>query len=129
MRTALLLLLVATVPAVRADETWWSFKPLAKPVVPAKSGANPIDTFIAAKLRDKGLSPAPPADKRTLIRRAYFDLLGLPPTPEEIDAFLKDNSPDAYDKLVDRLLSSPHYGERMARLWMDLVHFAETHGH
>ena len=77
----------------------------------------------------KGLDPAPEADRRTLIRRLSFDLTGLPPTPEEVDAFVADDRPDAYERLVDRLLASPHYGERWARHWMDLVHFAETHGH
>jgi hypothetical protein len=122
---ALLAVLVA-VPA-SADETWWSFKPLARPAVP--DARNPIDGFIRAKLREKGLSPAPEADRRTLARRLYFDLIGLPPTPEQIDAFLKDTRPDAYERLVDSLLASPHYGERWARHWMDVVHFAETHGH
>ncbi|HJZ56989.1 MAG TPA: DUF1549 and DUF1553 domain-containing protein [Gemmataceae bacterium] len=133
IRSALpLALLTAAVPAVRANDTWWSFKPIAKPAAPATDprwGRNPIDAFVLAKLHDRGLSPAPEADRRTLIRRLTFDLIGLPPTLEEIDAFLKDTSPDAYEKLVDRLLASPHYGERWARHWMDVVHFAETHGH
>ncbi|MBY0512419.1 MAG: DUF1549 and DUF1553 domain-containing protein, partial [Gemmataceae bacterium] len=127
-RAALVVLLLAAVPAVRADETWWSYRPVTRPVVPA-GRANPIDAFVAAKLGEKGLSQAPEADRRTLIRRLTFDLTGLPPTPEEVAAFLADTSPDSYEKLVDRLLASPHYGERMARQWMDVVHFAETHGH
>ena len=90
---------------------------------------NPIDAFILAKLEEKKLQPAPEADRRTLIRRLSFDLLGLPPTADELARYLQDRSPDAYEQLVDRLLSSPHYGERWARHWMDLVHFAETHGH
>ena len=90
---------------------------------------NPIDAFVLAKLKEKNLRPAPEADRRTLIRRLSFDLLGLPPSPEEVARFLGDRSPDAYERLVDRLLASPHYGERWARHWMDLVHFAETHGH
>ena len=130
---SLLLILLLAVPSVRAEETWWSFRPLTRPTVPAsrepKPGANPIDAFVLAKLREQKLSPAPEADKRTLVRRVYFDLIGLPPTPDEVDAFLKDTAADAYEKLVDRLLASPHYGERQARQWMDLVHFAETHGH
>src|SRR5207237_991724 len=77
----------------------------------------------------KGLSPAPPADKRTLLRRVTFDLIGLPPTPAEIDAYLRDDSPRAFERVVDRLLASPHYGERWGRHWLDLVRFAETHGH
>ena len=106
---------------------WWSFKPVKRPAVPA--GDNPVDHFIRTKLRDKGLSPSPEADRRTLIRRLYFDLIGLPPTPEEVDAFVTDTAPDAYEKLVDRLLASPHHGERWARHWLDVVHFGETHGY
>jgi cytochrome c553 len=112
----------------------WSFQPVKRPAVP-KPGTrysvlrNPIDAFLLSKLGDKGLEFAPPADKRTLIRRVYFDLIGLPPTPAEIDAFLKDNSPEAYEKVVDRLLASPHYGERWGRHWLDLARYAETHGH
>ncbi len=111
----------------------WSLQLLHKPAVPAvKSPAwvrNPLDAFILARLEQKGLTPAPPADKRSLLRRVTFDLIGLPPTPEEIDAFLKDESADAFEKVVDRLLASPRHGERWARHWMDVVHFAETHGH
>ena len=82
-----------------------------------------------AKLREaKGLKLSPPADKRTLIRRATYDLTGLPPTPEEVDAFLKDTAPDAFAKVVDRLLASPHYGERWGRHWLDLVRYADTAG-
>ena len=103
---------------------WWSFKPLGR-----DAKRSTIDEFIAAKLRDNGLSPSPVADRRTLIRRLSFDLLGLPPTPDEIAAFEKDAAPDAYEKLVDRLLASPHYGERWARHWLDVVHFGETHGY
>ena len=101
----------------------WSLKPVVKPTT-----HNSIDAFIAAKLAEKGLTPSPPADKRTLIRRATFDLTGLPPTPEEIDAFLKDTSADAFEKLVDRLLASPAYGERWGRHWLDLVRYADTAG-
>jgi hypothetical protein len=113
---------------------WWSFKPLKKPAIPTINNPqltphNSIDNFILAKLSDKGLSPSPEADRRTLIRRLYFDLIGLPPTPDEIDAFLKDTAPEAYEKLVDKLLASPHYGERWARHWLDVVHFGETHGY
>jgi mono/diheme cytochrome c family protein len=112
---------------------WWSFKPLKKPDVPVsgdpKWSANRIDHFILAKLGDKGLSPSPQGDRRTLIRRLYFDLIGLPPSPEEVDAFAKDTTPDAYEKLVDKLLASPRFGERWARHWLDVVHFGETHGY
>jgi hypothetical protein len=90
---------------------------------------NPIDQFVVARLAQHQLTPAPPCSRRTLIRRLYFDLIGMPPTPEEVAAFVADESPSAYERLVDRLLASPRYGERWARHWMDLVHFAETHGH
>lgn len=113
---------------------WWSFRPLRRPAVPDVGlaqwpVANPIDAFILAKLKDKRLSPSPQADRRTLLRRLYFDLIGLPPTPEEVEDFLRDDAPDAYEKRVDRLLASPHYGERWARHWLDVVHFGETHGY
>jgi hypothetical protein len=114
---------------------WWSLSPLRKPAVPAlgaRSAAwarTPIDAFVAAKLGEHGFHPSPEADRRTLIRRLSFDLTGLPPRPEEVERFVSDNTPAAYERLVDRLLSSPAYGERWARHWMDVVHFAETHGH
>jgi hypothetical protein len=112
----------------------WAYRPLRKPLPPAVARLRaevrtPIDAFIQAQLAEHGLEMAPPADRRTLLRRVYFDLVGLPPTPEEIDAFLADPAPDAYERVVDRLLASPHYGERWARHWMDVVHYAETHGH
>ncbi|HZV07178.1 MAG TPA: PSD1 and planctomycete cytochrome C domain-containing protein [Gemmataceae bacterium] len=111
----------------------WAYQPLRDSPIPAIKDRNwirtPIDAFVLAKLEAKGLTPSPPADRRTLLRRVSFDLLGLPPTPEEMEAFLADRSPDAYEKVVDRLLASPHYGERWARHWMDVIHFAETHGH
>jgi hypothetical protein len=114
---------------------WWSLRPLTRPAVPPVPPAmagwarTPIDHFILAKLAEGGLRPSPEADRRTLIRRLYFDLIGLPPSPEEVAEFLDDRAPDAYERLVDRLLASPHYGERWARHWMDVIHFAETHGH
>ncbi|GIW92242.1 MAG: cytochrome c [Pirellulaceae bacterium] len=118
------------------DETeWWSLRPLRSPAVPAIADADrewvrtPIDAFVAAELRRRGLEPSPPADRRTLIRRLYFDLLGLPPPPEEVEAFLADPDPLAYERLVERLLASPHYGERWARHWLDVVHYADTHGY
>ncbi len=108
---------------------FWSFAPLAcvePPKVPdAKS---PVDAFIRAKLQEKGLTSAPPADKRTLIRRATFDLTGLPPTPQEVDAFLADTSPEAFDKVIERLLASPHYGERWGRHWLDVARYADSNG-
>ena len=88
----------------------------------------PIDAFVLAKLESKGLKPSPQADRRTLIRRLSFDLLGLPPTPEEVAAFVADPDPAAYEKLVDRYLASPHYGERWAGHWLDIAHYADTHG-
>jgi hypothetical protein len=111
----------------------WSFQPLKRPPLPVvKNKAwvqSPIDAFILAKLEAKGLTPAPPADRRTLLRRVTYDLIGLPPTPAEIEAFVNDHSANAYEKVVDRLLASPQYGERWARHWLDLVRFAETDGH
>ncbi len=111
----------------------WSFQPLADAAPPEVSDEawirTPVDRFILAGLAAHGLSPAPPADRATLLRRVTFDLTGLPPTPEEITAFLADDSPAAYAKVVDRLLASPRYGERWARHWLDLVRFAETYGH
>jgi mono/diheme cytochrome c family protein len=112
---------------VAEAKKWWSFQPVKRPEVP-KGRANPIDVFITAQLEAKGLSLSPPADKRTLIRRATYDLTGLPPTPQEVDAFLKDTSPDAFAKVVDRLLASPAYGERWGRHWLDLVRYADTAG-
>jgi mono/diheme cytochrome c family protein len=115
--------------------TWWSLAPLVRPAVPRPDpgGAawvrNPVDAFVLARLRDKGLRPSPEADRRTLIRRLSFDLLGLPPAPAEVEAFVADPDPRAYEKLVDRYLASPRHGERWARHWLDVVHFGETHGY
>jgi mono/diheme cytochrome c family protein len=106
----------------------WSLQPLAKPPVPAGS-AHPIDAFVRAKLAEKVLQPSPEADRRTLLRRVTYDLTGLPPTPEEVEAFARDTDPRAYEKTVDRLLASPRYGERWARHWLDTVHFADSHGY
>lgn len=89
---------------------------------------NPIDAFVLSKLRKEDLRPAPKASRATLIRRVTFDLTGLPPAPAEFDAFLRDTSPKAYEKVVDRLLASPHYGERWAQHWLDVVRFAESDG-
>jgi len=114
---------------------WWSFQPLQKPAIPTiekslqSSVRNPIDNFIFEKQKELGLRPSAEADRRTLIRRLTYDLHGLPPTPEEIDAFINDKSPRAYEKLVDRLLASPRYGERWARHWLDVVHYGDTHGY
>jgi hypothetical protein len=126
---------VATV----AQKTWtdsskkhWAWQPVKKPVVPEVQNKDwcqtPIDNFILAKLEEKNLKPNPLTDKRALIRRATFDLLGLPPTPEEIQDFLNDKSPDAFAKVVDRLLASPHYGERWGRHWLDVARYSDTKG-
>ncbi len=110
--------------------THWSFRPLRRPAVPdvRMKGwvKTPIDAFVLARLEKAGLKPSPAADRRTLLRRVYFDLIGLPPTPEEMDAFLVDRSPAAYEKVVDRLLASPHYGERWGRHWLDVARYADT---
>ena len=106
---------------------WWSFKEIKKPTTAATG--NPVDGFIRAKLSEKGLSPSQEADRRTLIRRLYFDMIGLPPSPEEVDAFVNETGAFAYEKLVDRLLAMSQYGERWARYWLDVVHFGETHGY
>jgi hypothetical protein len=117
------------------DTSWWSLRPIQKttsPSLPSKYAEwakTPIDHFILAKLAEKQLTPSRRADKRTLLRRVYFDLAGLPPSPADIDEFLSDSSPDAFAKVVERLLASPRYGERWARHWLDVVHYAETHGH
>lgn len=110
----------------RAGYDWWSLQPVKRPAVPA--GANAIDHFVRKKLNDNGLSLSPEADKRTLIRRLYFDLIGLPPTPEEVAAFEKDTRANAYELLVEKLLASPHHGERWARHWLDVVRFGESDG-
>ncbi|MCC6362075.1 MAG: PSD1 domain-containing protein [Bryobacterales bacterium] len=112
---------------------YWAFQPVRKPAVPTVQNVSwvrtPVDAFVLAKLGERRLNPAPPADKRSWIRRVTFDLIGLPPTPEEVTAYLSDNSAEADRRVVDRLLSSPHYGERWARPWLDLMRVAETNGH
>ncbi len=113
------------------ERKFWAFRPVTQPAVPAAEGetVGPVDAFLAAKLAAAGLEPAPPIDKRALLRRVTYDLTGLPPTREEIAAFLADDSPGAYEQVVERLLASPHYGERWARHWLDVVRYAETNGH
>lgn len=112
-----------------AERRHWAFQPRRNPEPPKVAGAPAaVDAFVRAALTSQGLKPAPPADRRTLIRRVTYDLTGLPPTPAEIDAFLNDQSPRAYEKLVDRLLASPRYGERWGQHWLDVVRFAETDG-
>jgi len=132
-RLALVSLLILTA-SVAAEEPHWAFQPVRWPTVPevrsqGSEVRNEIDRFVLAKLQVKGLSFAPEADRRTLIRRVKFDLLGLPPTPEEVEAFVDDKSADAYERLIDRYLASPHYGERWARHWLDLVRYADTNGY
>ena len=116
-----------------ADElAHWSFQPITRPAAPAVKYAglmrNAIDAFLLAKLEAKGLSFGPQADRRTLIRRASFDLLGLPPAPDEVERFVNDGAPDAYERLIDRLLASPHYGERWGRHWLDVAGYADSEG-
>jgi hypothetical protein len=114
------------------DRRYWAFQTVRRPALPPVKARgwvrNPIDAFVLAKLEAKGLRPAPPADRRTLARRLYYDLTGLPPTPEQVDAFVNDQVADAYERLVDRLLASPDYGEKWGRHWLDLVRYAETDG-
>src|SRR5262245_40572159 len=123
------------------DAAWWSLQPVKKPTPPAVDAKfhdwnrNPIDAFVLAKLQSAGLTPSPIAEPRVILRRLYFDLIGLPPTPEEVDDFVaawdaaSAKRQAILESVVDRLLASPHYGERWARHWMDVAHFAETHGH
>jgi hypothetical protein len=134
VRLGAILLLAAAATIFAAPDTftpaqrkYWAFQPVRRTDPPAAS-ANPIDAFITARLQAKALKSNPAADRVTLIRRVSFDLIGLPPTPEEVDTFVNDKSPNAYEKVVDRLLASPHYGERWARHWLDLARYAESEG-
>jgi len=110
----------------------WAFQPVVRPPLPRSPGAvaddHPVDAFVTAKLRENQLTRQPPADRRTLVRRLFLDVTGLPPAPEVIDAFVADERPEAYAELVDAVLASPHYGERSAQLWLDVVRYADTHG-
>ena len=113
-------------------DTHWAFVPPFQPKVPAvqsKWVSNPIDAFVFKNLQEKKLKPSPEADRYTLVRRVYLDLIGLPPTPEEADAFVNDQSPDAYERLVDQLLASERYGEKWAREWLDLARYSDTNGY
>jgi mono/diheme cytochrome c family protein len=116
-----------------ADRQWWAFQKPVRHAVPEVAdkrwNGNPIDAFVEAKRNEKGLTAAPRADKRTLIRRAYLDLLGLLPSPEEVEAFAADDSSRAFSNLVDTLLESPHYGERWARHWLDIARYADSKGY
>src|SRR5215510_1043623 len=108
----------------------WSFQPIKRPEVPAARNRNwlrnPIDNFVMARLEAEGIEPSPEAGRETLVRRLHLDLIGLPPTPKQLAEFLADNRPDAYERLVDRLLDSPHYGEKWARHWLDLARYADS---
>ncbi len=114
---------------VNSAKDHWAFQPVRKPAVPANGAANPIDAFICEKLKLAGLNPSARADRRTFVRRAYFDLIGLPPTYEEIEAYVNDAAPSADIKMIDRLLARPEYGERWARHWMDVARYADTKGY
>jgi mono/diheme cytochrome c family protein len=115
------------------SRAYWAYQPVKRPPVPkvkdAKWVSNPIDAFLLARIEAKGLHPAGPADKLALVRRVYYDLIGLPPTPAEVDAFVNDPRANAYEQLVEKLLASPQYGEKWGRHWLDLVRYAETHGY
>jgi mono/diheme cytochrome c family protein len=127
---------VTNVAGANAGAAWkqhWAFQPVGKPSLPAVRDTRwpetPIDRFILARLEANGLKPSPRADRRTLIRRVTFDLIGLPPTPQEVAAFEADPAADAYERLIDRLLASPHYGERWGRYWLDVARYADTKGY
>ncbi|MFM8816316.1 MAG: DUF1549 domain-containing protein, partial [Phycisphaerales bacterium] len=118
--------------ARKARDTWWSWRPLSDAALPEVADASwvrtPVDRFILAKLEAAGIRPAPEASRAALIRRATLDLTGLPPTPEDVAAFEADTRPDAYERLIDRLLESPEHGVHWARHWLDLVRYADTNG-
>src|SRR5688572_18630022 len=126
-------------PAIRekvfseTERNWWAFRKPVRPALPSVAdprwSSHPVDAFVKHALDAKGLRPAPPTDRRTLIRRAYLDLVGLLPPPEEVEAFVADSSPDAWEKRIDKLLASPHYGERWARHWLDVARYADSWGH
>jgi cytochrome c553 len=119
-------------PVAEQDREFWAFQKLVRPAVPTVMNASgqikPIDAFVLARLHAKGLTLSPEADRLTLMRRAYFDLVGLPPSPDEVDAYLTDDAADTYERLIDRLLASPHYGERWGRHWLDVAGYADTLG-
>jgi hypothetical protein len=126
--------LKAWVAAGAKYDPHWAFEPVKRPAVPEVRGQksevrNPIDAFVLDRLAKEGLKPSPEADRYTLIRRVHLDLIGIPPTPDEVDAFVKDTAAGAYEKVVDKLLASPHYGERWARKWLDLARYADTNGY
>ncbi|MEO2021481.1 MAG: DUF1549 domain-containing protein, partial [Pirellulaceae bacterium] len=115
------------------DRRWWAFQPLQRPVVPQgdqldRWGHNPVDRFAFQKMKEHRLTPAPSADKTTVLRRLYFDLVGVPPTPAQVKAFLESASSDAWEETVDRLLADPRYGEHWSRFWLDLVRYSDSDG-
>ncbi len=116
----------------KARDDWWAYRPVTPPAPPQASdpawSVNPVDAFLHKKLSENGLSPNPPAAKERLVRRAYYDLIGLPPSPQEVKRFVEDQAADAWPRLIDELLAKPQYGEKWARHWMDLVRYAETDG-
>ncbi len=120
----------AAVIDIAKGKEHWAFQPVKAPTVPkfAVQPANPVDAFVRKSLADKGLTPAAPAEKATLLRRAHFDLIGLPPTPDQLDAFLKDTSEKAFEKVIDGLLASPQFGERWGRHWLDVARYADSSG-
>lgn len=132
-RSPLLVMLLCAAATSADEDTHWSYRPISRPALPtnelAKWERNAIDAFILQRLEQEHVVPSPNADRATLIRRVYLDLIGLLPPPDEVHAFVADPRPDAYERLVDRLLASPHYGERWARPWMDLSHYADSDGY
>src|SRR5262245_22670005 len=135
-RLTLAVVLATAAAGVAAEPTadHWAWQRPVRPALPEVRNPkpeirNPIDAFVRARLEAAGLTPAPPATREQLLRRVTFDLTGLPPTPEEVEAWLSDKSPDAYERLVDRLLASPQYGERWGRHWLDLARYADSNGY
>ena len=116
-------------PISEEERSWWAFVSPRRPAVPQQGASHPVDAFLGAKLREQDLKRSDPADKRTLVRRVYLDVTGLPPSIDQVVSFVNDSSPDAWKNLVDRLLDSPHYGERWGRHWLDLVHYADSGGY
>lgn len=117
----------ATIP--EDARKWWAFQRPSRPPVPRTAASHPIDAFLLVRMQERGIQPAPEADRRTLVRRAYLDLIGLPPTPTEVNNFVNDTGTGAWDRLIDKLLASPHYGERWARHWLDVARYADSNGY
>src|SRR5207244_848074 len=125
--------ITAIKPGQNGGSTHWAFQKVVRPIAPAVRlmawPRNPVDNFILARLEAEGIAPSPEAAKLTLLRRVSLDLTGLPPDPEEVRQYLRDDRPDAYERAVDRLLDSPHYGEKWARYWLDLARYADSDGY